>query len=87
VVAAAVGGLTTAVEDGVTGLLVAGHDPHDYARAFDRLVADPVLRGSMARAAVRHAHRFGWQRAAEETLQVYEQAVLSRFGDPVAVGG
>jgi D-inositol-3-phosphate glycosyltransferase len=87
VVAAAVGGLTTAVDDGVTGLLVHGHDPHDYARAFARLVADPVRRGSMGRAAVQHAHGFGWQRAAEETLQVYEQAVLSRFGDPAVACG
>ena len=31
VVAAAVGGLRTAVDDGVSGLLVPGHDPHDCA--------------------------------------------------------
>jgi hypothetical protein len=39
----------------------------------------------MSAAAVRHARRFGWQRTAEETLRVYEQAVLSRFGEPVAL--
>jgi D-inositol-3-phosphate glycosyltransferase len=87
VVAAAVGGLTTAVDHGRTGLLVSGHDPDDYARAIAGLVEDRARRGRMSAAAVRHAHRFGWQRTAEETLMVYEQAVLSRFGDPVTVHG
>ena len=41
VVAAAVGGLTTVVRDGVTGLLVDGHDPADYARAIERLAGGP----------------------------------------------
>ncbi|MDQ4085497.1 MAG: D-inositol-3-phosphate glycosyltransferase [Actinomycetota bacterium] len=87
VVAAAVGGLTTAVDHGRTGLLVDGHEPDDYARAIARLVDDRAGRGRMSAAAVRHAHGFGWQRTAEQTLEVYEQAVLSRFGDPVAVHG
>ena len=34
VVAASVGGLREVVEDGVTGYLVEGHDPEDYARAI-----------------------------------------------------
>jgi D-inositol-3-phosphate glycosyltransferase len=87
VVAAAVGGLTTAVDHGRTGLLVDGHEPEDYARAIARLVGDRADRARMSAAAVRHAHRFGWPRTAEQTLEVYEQAVLSRFGEPVAVHG
>ncbi len=39
VVAAAVGGLGTVVRDGVSGLLVEGHDPEDYTRAMERIVA------------------------------------------------
>ena len=35
VVAAAVGGLVTAVRDGVSGVLVDGHDPGDWARVLD----------------------------------------------------
>jgi len=85
VVAAAVGGLSTAVDHGRTGLLVAGHEPDEYARAIERLVRDEAGRKRMSEAALRHAHTFGWPRTAEDTLQVYEQAVLSRFGDPVAV--
>jgi D-inositol-3-phosphate glycosyltransferase len=87
VVAAAVGGLTTAVDHGSTGVLVAGHDPDDYARAIAGIVGDRAGRGCMSAAAVRHAHRFGWNRTAEETLRVYEQAVLRRFGAAVAVHG
>jgi D-inositol-3-phosphate glycosyltransferase len=87
VVASAVGGLTTAVDDGVTGLLVSGHEPHDYARALAQVLDDPARRARMSAAAVRHAHRFGWERTAQDTLRVYEQAVLSRFGTPVAVNG
>jgi D-inositol-3-phosphate glycosyltransferase len=87
VVAAAVGGLTTAVDHGRTGLLVAGHDPGDYARAIELLLGDRRHSRRMSKAAVQHARSFGWQRTAEETLRVYEQAVLSRFGDPVSVRG
>jgi D-inositol-3-phosphate glycosyltransferase len=85
VVAAAVGGLSTAVDDGRTGLLVAGHEPRDYARAIEQLVRDQARRRRMSEAALRHAYSFGWPRTAEDTLQVYEQAVLSRFGESVAV--
>jgi D-inositol-3-phosphate glycosyltransferase len=71
----------------VTGVLVAGHEPHDYARALAQVLDDPARRARMSAAAVRHARRFGWERTAQETLRVYEQAVLSRFGTPVAVNG
>jgi D-inositol-3-phosphate glycosyltransferase len=75
------------VDHGRTGLLVSGHDPGEYARAIEQLVADRGRRRRMSEAALRHAHTFGWQRTAEETLRVYEQAVLSRFGEPVVVRG
>ena len=42
VVAAAVGGLTVAVADGVSGLLVAGHDPQTWADALAAVVLDPA---------------------------------------------
>src|SRR4051812_4545658 len=44
VVAAAVGGLVTAVRDGVSGVLVKGHGPADWARVLDQLLAAPRLR-------------------------------------------
>ncbi|MEJ7635951.1 D-inositol-3-phosphate glycosyltransferase [Aeromicrobium sp.] len=77
VVAARVGGLSTAVSDGVTGVLVDGHDPADYAAALHPLLTDPELRDAMGDKAVRHAESFGWDVTAERTLRVYEEAIES----------
>ncbi|GIF24264.1 D-inositol-3-phosphate glycosyltransferase [Actinoplanes tereljensis] len=76
VVAAAVGGLITAVRDGVSGVLVDGHDPRDWARALDSLLAAPRHRATLARGAVDHAAGFSWDRTAEGLLQVYREAVV-----------
>ncbi len=81
VVAAAVGGLTTVVRDGVSGLLVEGHDPEDYARAMERVVASPALREELSRGARAQAARFGWQRTADRTLEVYRTAAASMRDD------
>lgn len=75
VVAAAVGGLVTAVRDGVSGLLVDGHDPVDWARALAGLLAEPGRRAALARGAVRHARNFSWTRTASRLLDVYREAV------------
>jgi D-inositol-3-phosphate glycosyltransferase len=74
VVAAAVGGLTTAVRDGRSGFLVDGHDPAAYARAFERVLDAPALRARLSQAAVAHAQQFSWERTADATLAVYERA-------------
>ncbi|HET8560082.1 MAG TPA: D-inositol-3-phosphate glycosyltransferase [Marmoricola sp.] len=74
VVAAAVGGLTTAVRDGRSGLLVDGHDPVDYARAFERILDQPALRSELSTGAVAHAQQFSWERTADSTLAVYDRA-------------
>jgi D-inositol-3-phosphate glycosyltransferase len=87
VVAAAVGGLPTAVQDGISGLLVDSHDPADFAAAIDRLVTAPALRAQMARAARRHAERFSWQRTAEGLLAGYRGALADSVRLATAVGG
>ncbi|HEU4947965.1 MAG TPA: D-inositol-3-phosphate glycosyltransferase [Kribbella sp.] len=74
VVAAAVGGLTTAVRDGRTGLLVSGHRVDDFAGALARIATDPSLRETMSRAAVEHARSFGWELTAQKTLAAYRTA-------------
>jgi D-inositol-3-phosphate glycosyltransferase len=81
VVASAVGGLTTVVRDGVTGLLVDGHDPADYALAISRLVASPAYRDRLGSAAARHARGFAWERTADLTLDVYRKAALAMRDD------
>ena len=75
VVAAKVGGLVTAVSDGVSGILVDGHNPADYATALHELITDPQLRESMSQKAVGHAEAFGWDVTAEQTLDVYRAAI------------
>ena len=78
VVAAAVGGLPTAVADGVSGVLVNGHDPRDWARTLGALVADPRRRSDLGLGAVRHASLFGWEATASATLDVYRAAMAAR---------
>ncbi len=86
VVAAAVGGLTTVVRDGVTGLLVRGHDPADYARAIRRFVDEPGLRERLGAAALDHAREFAWERTADRTLAAYERAATLLRADQDVVG-
>ncbi len=74
VVAAAVGGLTTVVHDGRSGLLLDTHDPRDWADALGRLVDDPGLRAALARGALVQARQFSWDLTAERTLETYERA-------------
>jgi D-inositol-3-phosphate glycosyltransferase len=86
VVAASVGGLPTVVRDGVSGLLVDGHDPEDYARAMERVVHAPALREAMAAAAVEQAAGFAWERTADRTLEVYRMAARAMRHDLERVG-
>ncbi|MDX6323681.1 MAG: D-inositol-3-phosphate glycosyltransferase [Nocardioidaceae bacterium] len=74
VVAAAVGGLSTVVRDGWTGLLVEGHDPADYALAIERIIHAPAYRDELGTAAAAHARGFAWERTADQTLDVYRKA-------------
>ena len=74
VLAAAVGGLPTAVRDGVSGLLLDTHDPGDWAAALDRMVGDGALRARLAAGALEQAARFSWDVTADETLAAYARA-------------
>ncbi|WP_104172086.1 D-inositol-3-phosphate glycosyltransferase [Arthrobacter sp. Y81] len=75
VVATRVGGLSRAIFDGRTGLLVDGHKAADWADVFEALYDDPATREDMGRAAALHAQSFGWQRTAAITLESYHAAV------------
>jgi len=76
VIASRVGGLTTAVGDG--GVLVAGHEPRDYATAMESVLVEPGRREWMSRAARRHAERFSWTATAEATQRAYDLALQSQ---------
>jgi D-inositol-3-phosphate glycosyltransferase len=85
VVAAAVGGLTVAVDDGVSGVLVDGHDPRDWADALAGVVLDRGLRARMAAAAPVQASKFSWERTVDGLLDSYARALrldAGRSGEP-----
>ncbi len=75
VVATNVGGLSRAISDGRTGILVDGHNPTDWADALEDLYDDVQTREDMGRLAATHAESFGWQRTAAITLESYREAV------------
>jgi D-inositol-3-phosphate glycosyltransferase len=71
VVAAAVGGLTTLVDDGDTGFLVDGRDPADYAERVARVLADPAAAAQMGGRAALSARRYTWSVAAARLRRLY----------------
>ncbi|MEV4474634.1 D-inositol-3-phosphate glycosyltransferase [Nonomuraea salmonea] len=87
VAAAAVGGLRTAVRDGVSGLLVDGHDPADWAIALRRLLSAPRRRERLSAGAREHAAAFGWQATAARLMEVYAGAIAHLHQVPVALPG
>ena len=64
VVASAVGGLTTLVDEGVTGFLVETRDATAFADAAAAILGDPLLAATMGEAAARRAARYTWPATA-----------------------
>ena len=75
VIATAVGGLRTAVADGISGVLVDGHDPKAWSSVLARLLQEPQRRVLLAVGAVEHASHFGWDATARGTLDIYDQVI------------
>ncbi len=71
VVAAAVGGLTSIVDDGVTGLLVDGSDPAVWAAHLDAVLDDTDGSRAMAHASVVRARHYTWPTAAGRLRRLY----------------
>jgi D-inositol-3-phosphate glycosyltransferase len=78
VVATAIGGLRTAVSDGISGSLVDGHDPKAWSAVISRLIAEPHRRLLLSMGAVEHASHFGWENTARKTLDVYDWALTKQ---------
>lgn len=78
VVAAAVGGLRTLVQDGVTGFLIDDRDPAEYARAIDRILLDPVVAAALGAAAAVRAGRYPWSGLATRLRRIYGVLVDAR---------
>ena len=75
VVATAIGGLRTAVSDGISGSLVDGHDSKAWSAVISRLIAEPARRLLLSMGAIEHASHFGWEMTARKTLDVYDWAL------------
>lgn len=75
VVATAVGGLRTAVADGISGVLVDGHDPRAWSSVLARLLVEPARRILLSLGAVEHASHFGWDATARGTLDIYDRVL------------
>ena len=71
VVASAVGGLLSLVDDGRTGRLIDGRDPADYARAVREILDDDDRRAAMSAASVERARRYTWSFAAARLRRLY----------------
>lgn len=78
VIARNTGGLREAVIDGVTGVLVSGDEPSDWAREIRRLLDDPELRSSMGADARLHALSRSWEASTERLLEVYREFLATR---------
>ncbi len=78
VVATAVGGLRTAVSDGISGSLVDGHDPKAWSAVISRLLSEPQKRLLLSMGAVEHASHFGWDATARGMLDVYDRILSNQ---------
>ncbi|HEX6932634.1 MAG TPA: glycosyltransferase, partial [Streptosporangiaceae bacterium] len=92
VVAAAAGGLRTAVQDGVSGVLIDGHDPARYASAIADLIGSGGWLARLSRGARKHASGFGWASTVDKLLAVYGDAMNDGGADlhrnhPIGVSG
>jgi D-inositol-3-phosphate glycosyltransferase len=77
VIAARVGGLPTAVRDGISGVLVDGHEADTWASQIMSVVSNEDLRSKLAKGAIAHASHFGWEDTTDKLISVYNEAVKS----------
>jgi D-inositol-3-phosphate glycosyltransferase len=83
VVASSVGGLTTTIQDGVTGHLVPEGDPAALAERLGALLADDEARERLGREAARWAEAHRWPCVAESVCRLYSAlrpAALEHLG-------
>jgi D-inositol-3-phosphate glycosyltransferase len=86
VIASAVGGLRTAVADGISGVLVDGHNPRAWSSVIARLLQEPQRRILLSMGALEHASHFGWNATARGTLGIYDHVLDARAARKKSVG-
>lgn len=75
VLAAAAGGLTEAICNTHTGLLVPTHDPADWARELTSLLRDDERRATLGATGRQRAQDMTWPIVAERTLGAYRRVL------------
>lgn len=84
VVGSGVSGIRSVVRDGVTGFLVEGDDPRDYADRIGRLLDDTELARELGMRGQLLAQRFSWSRTADRLADLF--ASLAQSQDRVHAG-
>jgi D-inositol-3-phosphate glycosyltransferase len=85
VVGSGVSGIRSVVRDDVTGFIVDGDNPTDYAERIGRLLDDPELARQMGRRGQLLAQRFSWNRTADRLIELFS-SVMARSQDLVHAG-
>ncbi len=75
VVGSGVSGIRSVVRDGVTGFLVDGDNPSDYAERIGRLLDETELARLMGLRGQLLAQRFSWNRTADRLAEMFTSAV------------
>ena len=75
VVGSDVTGLRSVIRDEVSGYLIAGHEPAEYAERIGRLLDDPELAQQMGRRGRLLAQRFSWTRTADRLQLLFERII------------
>jgi D-inositol-3-phosphate glycosyltransferase len=86
VVASAVGGLRTAVADGISGVLVDGHNPRAWSSVIARLLQEPQRRILLSMGALEHASHFGWGTTSRGTLDIYDRVLSANEAVKKSIG-
>lgn len=77
VIAAAAGGLTEAICNGHTGILVPSHDPAAWSEAISSLLSDPQRRAALGATGRQRAETMTWGHVAERTMAAYRRVLTT----------
>jgi len=83
VIASNVAGLASVVRDGVTGYLVDGHEPAEWADRISRLLNDSENAEQMGRRGVLLAQRFPWSLTADRVWAAMEPLIVPVAKDAI----
>ena len=74
-VASRVGGLTSIVKNGLTGLLISWHFPESFADGIDMILNSKSPKTVMGKAAREFALSMSWSNVVDNLMQSYNNAL------------